>query len=181
MGAHKLENYSYEDYLNIDRSTPDEERYELIFGDIYMMSGASREHQDIVLNISFLLKQLQKESGCTPVIAPYDLKIDCGGVTSVVQPDILLYCEEAEKPCAVYEVLSPSTAYKDKSTKKDLYELCGIQNYFIVDPLAKTIDTFLLKEGKYHYDRCYGDDDMVFIECLNCEISVQAMLEGIPY
>jgi len=44
METHKLENYSFEDYLEIDRSTPEEERYELIFGNIYMMRGASREH-----------------------------------------------------------------------------------------------------------------------------------------
>ncbi len=172
MEAHKLENYSYEDYLDIDRSTPDKERYELIFGDIYMMSGASRKHQDVVGNIFFILKQLQKESGCTPVIAPYDLKIECAGVIHVVQPDILLYCDDAVRPCAIFEVLSPSTAYKDKSVKKDLYEECGIPNYFIVDPLAQTIDKFLLSEGKYHYDRCYGDEDEMDIECLNRTVSI---------
>jgi Uma2 family endonuclease len=173
MEVHKLENYSYEDYLEIDRSTPDEERVELIFGKIYMMSGASREHQDIVGNIFFVLKQLQKESGCAPVVAPYDLKIECAGVTNIVQPDILLYCEDEQKPCAIFEVLSPSTAYKDKSIKKDLYEQCGIVNYFVVDPLAKTIDKFLLIEEKYHYDRCYGGKDEMPAECLEHPLSVQ--------
>jgi hypothetical protein len=47
MEAYSLDNYSYEDYLEIDSSTPDSERYELIFGHIYMMSGASRVHQDV--------------------------------------------------------------------------------------------------------------------------------------
>jgi len=172
MEAHKLENYRYEDYLDIDRSTPDEERYGLIFADIYMMSGASRKHQDIVLNIAFILRRLQKESGCTPVIAPYDLKIECAGAIHVVQPDILLYCDDPERPCALFEVLSPSTAYKDKSIKKDLYEQCAVLNYFIVDPLANTIDKFLLSEGKYHYDRCYGDEDEMHIECLNRSVSI---------
>ncbi len=173
MEAQKLENYSYEDYLEIDQSTPDRERYELIFGHIYMMSGASREHQDIVGNIFFVLKQLQKESDCTPVIAPYDLKIECAGAINVVQPDILLYCEDEQRPCAIFEVLSPSTAYKDKSIKKDLYEQCGILNYFIVDPLAKTIDKFSLKEEKYLYDRCYGGEDEMYVECLDRRISAQ--------
>ena len=44
--ARALENYTYEDYLDIANST--EERVELIFGKIYMMAGASALHQDTV-------------------------------------------------------------------------------------------------------------------------------------
>ena len=177
MQAHRLDNYSYEDYLQIDKTTPAEERYELIFGDIYMMSGASRVHQDMVLNISSKMKQLKKESGCSPVIAPYDLKIECDGVINIVQPDVLLYCEDAQLPCAIFEVLSASTAYKDKSIKKELYECFGVLNYFLVDPLAKTVDKFILQNTKYVYDRCYGDEDMMRVECLNIELSIQELLE----
>ena len=177
MQAHTLDNYRYEDYLQIDETTPAEERYELIFGNIYMMSGASRAHQDIVGNIFFKMKQLKKERGCSPVIAPYDLKIECDSVINVVQPDVLLYCEDAQIPCAIFEVLSASTAYKDKSVKKELYECFGVLNYFLVDPLAKTVDKFILQDTKYVYDRCYGDKDMMHVECLNIELSVQELLE----
>ena len=177
MEAYDLSNYSYEDYLQIDKTTPIEERYELVFGHIYMMSGASRAHQDIVGSVFFKMKQLQKANGCSPVIAPYDLKLECDGVISVVQPDVLLYCEDEQIPCAIFEVLSPSTAYKDKSVKKELYERCEILNYFLVDPLAKTVDKFILKDTKYVYDRCYGEVDMMRVECLNSELSIQEMLE----
>ena len=54
--ALKLKNYTYQDYLDIDRST--DERVELIFGDIYMMAGASALHQDIVGNIFFIIKNI---------------------------------------------------------------------------------------------------------------------------
>jgi len=37
-----LEDYTYEDYLHIDKTT--NERVELIFGKIYMMAGASAAH-----------------------------------------------------------------------------------------------------------------------------------------
>jgi len=52
MEAFHLDNYSYEDYLQIDKTTPDNEYYELIFGNIYAMSGVTAKHQDIVGNIS---------------------------------------------------------------------------------------------------------------------------------
>ncbi len=54
--ALKLENYSYEDYVDIDNST--KERIELIFGKIYMMAGATAQHQDAVLNIALILKNM---------------------------------------------------------------------------------------------------------------------------
>ncbi len=53
MAALELKNYTYEDYLDIDKSTPNSQRCELIFGHMYAMSGASAEHQDVVLNIAF--------------------------------------------------------------------------------------------------------------------------------
>ncbi len=181
MEAVALENYTYEDYLNIDSSTSDNERYELIFGHIYAMSGASASHQDVVLNIALILKQLQKTTHCLPRVAPFDLKVECSGSINVVQPDIILYCQDKEIPCAVFEVLSPSTAYKDKGIKKDLYESCGIINYFLVDPLAKTIDKFILENDKYLYDKCYGFDedgsDQLFIEGLNETIDVKEFFE----
>ena len=124
---------------------------------------------------------MQKQSMCLPRIAPFDLKIECTGVINVVQPDIILYCKEKEIPCAIFEVLSPSTAYKDKGIKEDLYESCGVQNYFLVDPLAKTIDKFILRDNKYFYNKCYGVDeehsDVMPIECLAEEVDVKVFFE----
>ncbi len=183
MEAKKLENYSYEEYLEIDKTTPDNERYELIWGDIYAMSGASAKHQDLVLSIAFRLKQMQKKSNCLPRIAPFDLKIDIDKTINIVQPDVMLFCEEKELPCAIFEVLSPSTAYKDKGSKKELYESAGVLNYFIVDPLARTIDKFLLKKSKYEYEKCYGindeevGDDML-IECLSESVNMKDFFES---
>ena len=173
MGELALENYTYQDYLDIDKTTPETEYYELIFGEIHMMSGASRVHQDIVLNIALRFKQLQKEAKCSTVIAPYDIKLECDNHINVVQPDVMLFCEDEKVPCLVCEVLSPSTAKKDKSVKKELYECFGIQNYLIVDPLNKYVDKFILKDKKLHYEKCYGLDEKIYIECLDQEIEVE--------
>lgn len=163
--------------MEILQATPENERYELIFGEIYAMAGASALHQDVVLSIASFLKSLKNRTKCFPRVAPFDLKIECAGSINVVQPDILLYCQESELPCAIFEVLSPSTAYKDKTVKKDLYEQCGVVNYFLVDPEAKTIDKFLLKEQKYHYIGCYGVEDTMEIECFSMEVDVGEMFD----
>ncbi len=177
MGELALENYTYEDYLAIDKITPESERYELIFGEIYMMSGASRVHQNVVLNIAFLFKQLQKSANCSTVIAPFDIKLTCDEHINVVQPDVMLFCEDEKLPCLVCEVLSPSTAKRDKSVKKELYECFGIQNYLIVDPLNKYVDKFVLQDKKLSYEKCYGIDEKIYLECLDAEIEVESFFE----
>ena len=173
--ALKLENYTYEDYLNIDQTT--EERVELIFGKIYMMAGASASHQDAVLNLAFILKNFSKtEKKCKPRVAPFDLKLVVENTTSVVQPDVMLFCD-AELPCAVFEVLSPSTAYKDKTVKKELYEKSGISEYFLVNVEFKIIEKFMLLDGKYQYIGAYGLEDKLPLNCIKEEVLVGEVFE----
>ena len=175
--ARKLENYTYQDYLDIDRTT--QERVELIFGDIYMMAGASAAHQDTVGNLFFHLKEItDKTRLCTPRIAPYDVKFTFRNDISVVQPDVMLFCESDTLPCAIFEVLSPSTAHKDMTVKKDLYEAGGIREYFWVNIELKVIEKFILEEGKYVYDKVYGSEETLPILCLDTEIDVDAIFEA---
>ena len=171
----KLENYSYEDYLNIDSSMT--ERVELIFGKVYMMAGASALHQDIVGNIFFGIKNITKEKKkCLPRIAPFDIKLVVDEQTNVVQPDVMLFCDN-ELPCAVFEVLSPSTAYRDKTVKKELYEKSGIREYFLVNSDFKLIEKFMLVDGKYHYIGAYGEDDKMQLNCFDEELTIQEIFE----
>lgn len=176
--ALKLENYSYQDYLDIDKST--KERVELIDGLIYMMAGASSAHQDAVGNIFFILKSRikEKDSNCHPRVAPYDLKLLKGSDKNVVQPDVILYCEN-EIPCAVFEVLSNSTAHKDKGVKKELYERFGIEEYFIVDTSLKIIDKYELNGGRYYYVKGFNTEDLMKINCLDEEINIEEVFENI--
>ncbi len=178
MEALKLENYTYEDYLDIDQST--KERVELIDGKIYMMAGASAAHQDTVLNIALILKNISKEKDrCLPRIAPYDLKLFRGEDKNVVQPDVMLFCDESDLPCAIFEVLSDSTAHKDKSVKKELYLRFGISEYFLVDTDQKVVDKYILEGENYCYVQGFSIEDEMKIECLDEEISIAEVFENI--
>ncbi len=175
--AKVLENYSYQDYLDIANST--KERVELIFGKIYMMAGASALHQDIVGNIFYLLKTISKTAQkCLPRIAPFDLKLEVNNEINIVQPDIMLFCEDNEKPCAVFEVLSPSTALKDKTVKKELYEKSAIKEYFLVNIEYKIVEKFILKNGKYEYAGAFGQEDELPIECLEENLELKEVFEA---
>jgi len=172
--ATQLENYSYQDYLDIDKSTS--ERVELIDGKIYMMAGASAEHQDAVGNIFYILKNISKGSECFVRIAPFDIKLTFENKINIIQPDVMLFCEDDEL-CAVFEVLSDSTAQKDKGVKKELYERSGIKEYFIVDTSLKIIDKYELIDGKYFYVKGFNVEDKMKINCLNEEFEIAEVFE----
>jgi len=80
-----------------------------------------------------------------------------------IVPDVMIVCDrDIIKPDGIYgapdlvvEVLSPSTAKQDRSTKKDIYELIGVKEYWIVSIAERTIEVYLLKDGKYILDNIY--------------------------
>lgn len=52
--------------------------------------------------------------------------------------------------------MSPSTAKNDKGYKKELCEKSGVKEYWIVDPVMRSIETYLLTSGQYVLDEYYA-------------------------
>lgn len=69
-----------------------------------------------------------------------------------VIPDMMIVCDPEKikgdgihgAPDLVVEVLSPSTANRDRGYKKDLYARCGVQEYWIVSPTEKSVEVYHL-------------------------------------
>ena len=177
-----VDKYSYEDYLQIAKSK-ENERVELIFGEIYNMAGASAKHQDIVGNIYFNLRENIKDEkskkNCKIRIAPYDIKFESKDDISVVQPDVMVLCKDKKYPCAIFEVLSKSTANKDKGIKKELYQFYGIKEYFIVNGDLKIVDKYILENGKYYYVKGFNIDEEMSVDCLDIKIKIGDIFENI--
>lgn len=130
-----------------------EGQWELIEGIPYAMAPmAVPRHQIIASNIlGEFHTELKKCKGCV-VSQPMDYRISDD---TILQPDILIVCDEIKKkyldfpPSLVVEVLSPSTALKDRHTKYYLYEQQGIKYYLIVDIDQEFIEMYELIDGAY--------------------------------
>ena len=78
---------------------------------------------------------------------------------TVVRPDVMVVCGDQpgrhleRPPSLAIEVLSESTAEKDRTAKRTLYESAGIGHYLLVDPVAKTIEWLFLGEDGHYRDR----------------------------
>jgi len=67
----------------------------------------------------------------------------------------LIVCKEIEKkfldftPVLVAEILSPSTALRDRHTKYELYEQQVVKYYLIIDADNTEVEVYQLIEEKY--------------------------------
>jgi Uma2 family endonuclease len=64
-------------------------------------------------------------------------------------------------PDWVCEVLSPTTAKKDRIQKMPVYARYGVNFLWLVDPLARTLEAFELQEGRWVISGAFKDDDQV--------------------
>ena len=144
--------FTYEDYL----TTPADERYELLDGDLIMVPAPNLKHQHVLGNLHYHLRQFITEHGTGRLfLAPCDVFLSD---SNVVQPDLLFVSREREHllsdgekvrgaPDLVIEILSPSTADKDRGSKRELYGRHGVAEYWLVDPIAETISIHRQRGG----------------------------------
>lgn len=162
--------YTYDDYCLWDGA------WELIDGIPYAMSPAPvPQHQAVNGNLFAVFKSALV-SGCEncKVYLPLDWKIS---EDTVVQPDLLIVCKKIEKkfldftPALVVEILSPSTASKDRGEKMELYATQGVKYYLIADPQFKKLEVHILVEGGYE-PWAINPESFTFNLENDCEIEV---------
>ena len=132
----------------------EERREELIGGNVVMMSPASAEHVYTAGSIYNIFKNYLKGKNCIPFSD--GLLVHLTDENKFV-PDMMVVCDRSKiksdgvhgAPDLVVEVLSPSTAKDDRTRKKEIYEACGVPEYWLVSPTDKSIEVYLLESGKY--------------------------------
>jgi Uma2 family endonuclease len=150
------------------RPLRDVNRYELLEGRIVMTPPAGWSHGTIESKIAELIGAYvrRRRLGITlGSSAGFDLP---SGDT--VEPDFsyVSAARLAERPTSrpdqflravpdlVVEILSPTTAKRDRIERKQIYERNGIDEYWIVDSRAKTVEVFSLGERGYGAAQTFG-------------------------
>ena len=161
---------------------------EKIDGVIYDMSPMpSYKHGIINNNINTIIKQGLKDSLCLVFIENLDFKYQPDINDDYVCPDIMVICDRKHLkggsysgvPKFIVETLSPSTAKRDKTEKKDIYEKAGVDEYWIVAPQGKSVEIYYLENGKYVLEQNYILQDDIDDEDYNAETEIT--LRGFPH
>ena len=141
--------------MNEDLAYKDETWEELIGGKIIAMSPRPRvDHNQIAGNIYYIFRKYLRGKRCTPFADGTDLYIN---KNEQFIPDGMVVCDPDKirpdgvhgAPDLVVEVLSPGTAKRDRGHKKDVYERCGVREYWIVSPMDKIIEQYVLQDGAF--------------------------------
>lgn len=129
----------------------DGKRYEAIEGDLYVTPAPKRLHQRVSHRLAVALHRLLVEPGYGEVYeAPFGVEFPATGEGA--QPDLLFVSGERLNiigedgvrgaPDLVVEILSPTTAARDRGVKLKLYRRHGVARYWIVDPEAKQVEVW---------------------------------------
>jgi Uma2 family endonuclease len=70
------------------------------------------------------------------------------------------------------EVLSPSTARPDRTSKFQLYERLGVREYWLADPAGKYLEVFTLTENGYNRLGAFGPEDTFTSPVLARDVSL---------
>ena len=156
---------TYEDYAK----TPDDERWELIDGELFRMPSPNVAHQ-ITSGRLFLRMTLFVDERNLGIVldAPMDVVLSDH---DTVEPDLLFISNERMgiiatlniqgAPDLVVEIHSPSTAQRDLTTKRELYARHGVKEYWPINPVARTVTVLLLRDSDYVEAGVYKEGDTV--------------------
>ena len=156
---------TYEDYAEL----PDDERCELIDGELIPMPSPSVFHQLLIFSIGVPLREFVKRLSLGEVVpSPIDVILSA---TNVVQPDLIFVSNERSHiiaeanirgaPDLAIEIISPSTERRDRIVKRNLYARHGVKEYWLVDPYAKTITVLILGADGYSAYAVFGEGDIL--------------------
>lgn len=126
-------------------------RHELLDGEHVVTPSPRLTHQAVLSELHFRLRQsLDGHDDVQVFFSPADVVL---GPQTLVQPDLFVVKKDPGTaleawsdvgiPILAVEVLSPSTAARDRGKKRRIYQQAGVGEYWIVDADARIIERWL--------------------------------------
>lgn len=179
---------SYEEFMEIYEKS--DLRMEFINGEIVLLASPSTFHQDISGNLHVIFRNYLKGKPCKVFYSPFDVhffKKDFKD-PDVMQPDLLIACDLDHTvnengrymgtPTLVVEILSPSTQSRDMVDKLNTYMLSGVKEYWVFDPVRKTVLVYGFKDFQIDSFISYKKDEVICSYWFkDLEVSIKEVFE----
>ncbi len=170
-----------DEYLAFEEQS--DERHEYEDGHLYAMAGETLGHEDIVLNVTKALRPISRERGYRFSIKTIKLRVSS---RKFFYPDVVITRQPTpndsnflENACFVLEVLSPSTAWRDRGVKQDAYlEMPSLERYVVVNPNERHVAVFKRTINGWMYEMFTGEGE-IEIPCLETTLSLEQIYAGI--
>ena len=178
-----IEKKTIADYEALPEGSP----YQLIEGELIISPAPGFEHFRSSKRVFLKLYRLIEDAGKGEVIyAPVDLYLD---EENAYQPDIMVVLKGSKAritrkgvygpPDVVVEILSPSTAYYDLRVKKKVYERAGVREYWIVDPMERSLEIYTNSEEGFKLTSRVMEKGNVFSKVLDIDLDLEEVFKEV--
>ena len=152
--------------------------------------GETDVHIDALIYLREALRDHFREAPQVYVTGNMFLYYEEGNPTACVAPDVFVVqgvgkherrtyrlWEEGQPPAVVFEITSRGTRLEDLGTKRAVYAMLGVQEYFVYDPLGEylrpPLQGYRLHEGEYQRLPPAGEEGLTS-QVLGLELRVEA-------
>jgi len=176
-------------YLALERQS--EIRHEFLRGEIFVMGGASRIHNQICFNLNTEIGQQFKQRDCTAYASDMRVLVDRTGLYTY--PDLVITCDEPEfedremdtllNPQVIIEVLSDSTEKYDRGAKFRHYrELDSIREYILVSQNQPLVEQYVRQENNdWLLKTAEGLDATFELESARCKLDLRDICAKVKF
>ena len=165
-----------DDYLAAEEISP--LRHEYRDGEVFAMTGGTRNHHTITLNLGTALKNHLRGSGCRTFVEGMKLRVQESN--SFYYPDVVVTCDDRDRPnneqyinhpSLIIEVLSPSTARFDRTEKfADYRTIPSLTEYVLVSTDRQNLDIFQ-RDDRGHWSLASNTDPIQLIS-VGCDVAI---------
>ena len=174
-----------EEYL--DWEAQQELRYEFIDGEAVAMTGGTVPHNDVVLNLYASLRPHVRSRGGR--VNVFEVKVPVAATGNYFYPDLIVSCDDRdrnaikliENPVLLVEVLSPSTAERDRDKKLKHYRLLpSLQEYMLISPVEVWVECYRRSQNFWKY-QTYGPGDTIHFESIEFRCAIELLYEDVTF
>lgn len=178
-----------EDYLAFERQS--EIKHEYYGGDLFVMAGASEQHNNIVANVLASFVVQMKGRPCKAYSS--DLRINVTPTGLYTYPDVVVVCgkprfhdafrDTITNPAVIVEVLSESTEAYDRGQKFQHYQTIeSLSDYLLVTQTVSRIEHFARRpDGHWLYSEHRGLDAEVVIDSIQCKLPLVDVYDKVEW
>ncbi|MBF2017461.1 MAG: Uma2 family endonuclease [Rivularia sp. T60_A2020_040] len=163
-------------------------RYEYDNGEVFAMTGGTIPHNDIALNFYTALRPHLRARGCRVNVS--DVKVQVTPKSPYYYPDVIVSCDPQDQnarkfiqnPKIIVEVLSPSTASRDRGEKFTNYlKMSSLQEYLLIDSEKISVERYCRGEGRMWLYYPYTEGDVITLSSIEFEMAIALIYEGVVF
>ena len=181
--------YSEEEFLALERMSKTKNEY--YRGEIFAMSGASYQHNQIATTLVRDIGTHLKGKGCN--IFGSDLRVYTQLKSFYTYPDAVIICGDPSfidkefdtilNPTILFEILSPSTEEYDKTTKFEFYDnIPTLKHYVLIDSRKTFVQVFTKQTDKsWSLKEHHLSEEEWELKAIQYKSTIKELYEGVSF